>query len=44
MIEITEDKDGWIVTLNGTIYTSCDTIEDARREANMLRKNLRYGA
>lgn len=43
MVKIARHEDSWIVTLNGVLYTSCGTIQDAEMEAKTLRRNLRYG-
>lgn len=43
MVKIIETGFQFEVTLNGLRYTICDSMEEARREANMLRKELRVG-
>jgi len=45
MVKISLNETTWQydVTLNGIVYTSCNTIEDARREATTAMRQLRYG-
>jgi hypothetical protein len=42
-IDFSEKTWRYVVTLNGVVYTSCDTLQDAEREAKTAMHELRYG-